>query len=397
MPVEVVQPKIRGFLCTTAHPIGCGLQVQRQIDVARRPSGEWAGGKMLVLGASTGYGLASRIAGAFGHGMDTMGVFYERPATDKRTASAGWYNSAAFEQAARAAGLSASSLNGDAFSDEVLEQALRQIHDQLGPIDTFVYSLAAPARTDPATGQTHRSVLKTIGEPLTTKTVDLADGKVQDVTIDAATPEEIDSTVAVMGGDDLARWVAALRREGLLADGARVVTYSYIGPKVTWPVYRSGTIGKAKEHLEATARELHEQLAADLGASCRVAICKSVVTQASAAIPVVPLYMSLLFRVMKDAGSHEGPIEQMVRLFGEHVGPGRDAVVDEAGLIRLDDREMQPEIQTEVAYRWSAVETDNLRRLSDYDGYQRDFRQLFGFDVPDIDYNIPVETDVPLG
>lgn len=397
MAVEIVQPRIRGFMCTTAHPTGCAAHVRHEIEVARRAPTEWGGGKLLVLGASTGYGLASRIAGAFGHGMDSVGVFYERPATDKRTASAGWYNSAAFHEAAQAAGLRAVSLNGDAFTDQLLEDSLRQVSDTLGQVDTFVYSLAAPARTDPATGITHRSVLKTIGTPFTTKTVDLASGKVEDVTIPAATPEEIAGTVAVMGGADLARWVDALRREKLLAKGAKVVTYSYIGPKLTFPVYRSGTIGKAKEDLEATARQLHETLASELDGSCRVVICKSIVTQASAAIPVVPLYMSLVFKVMKEAGTHEGPIEQMARLFDDHLARGRTPTLDGDDLIRLDDLEMQPEIQHETAFRWSAVDTDNLHRLSDYASYQRYFRQLFGFDLPGVDYDAHVETDVPLG
>jgi enoyl-[acyl-carrier protein] reductase/trans-2-enoyl-CoA reductase (NAD+) len=396
MPVEIVQPKIRGFLCTTAHPVGCARQVARQIEVARRDPASWGGGKMLVLGASTGYGLASRIAGAFGHGMDSLGVFYERPPSERRTASAGWYNVAAFQDAARSAGLRAIDVNGDAFSDEILGQTLDRVRSELGPLDLFVYSLAAPSRTDPATGVVHRSVLKTIGSAVNTKNVDLATHKVDDITIEPATPEEIAGTVAVMGGLDFRRWVEALADAGLLAPGVKVVAFSYIGPKVTWPIYRSGTIGRAKADLEDTARSLHERLAEELGGSCRIAILKSVVTQASAAIPAVPLYMSLVFRVMKDAGTHEGPIEQMVRLVDGHLGPGRIPTVDEEGLIRLDDLEMRPEIQHEVAFRWSAVATDNLRALSDYDGFQRYFRQQFGFEVPGTDYSVPVETDVPL-
>ena len=396
MAKEVVLPRIRGYICTTAHPGGCAHQVRRQIAVARRDPATWGGGKMLVLGASTGYGLASRVAGAFGHGMDTVGVFYERPASEKRTASAGWYNSAAFHREARAAGLHASSINGDAFSNEILDQALAHIRDTVGPLDVVVYSVAAPVRTDPETGVTHRSVLKTVGAPVITKTVDLATDKVLDAEIESATPAEVADTVAVMGGTDMRRWVEALRREQLLAPGAKVVAYSYIGPRVTYPVYRSGTIGKAKEHLEATARDLNERLAADLGGQCRVVLCKSVVTQSSAAIPGVPLYMSLLFKVMKAAGTHEGPIEQMVRLFDDYIGPGRAPTVDAEGFVRLDDLELRPEIQHEVTFRWSAVETDNLRTLSDYDAYHHHFRELFGYDVPGMDYHVPVETIVPL-
>jgi enoyl-[acyl-carrier protein] reductase / trans-2-enoyl-CoA reductase (NAD+) len=396
MAKEVVLPRIRGYICTTAHPGGCAHQVGRQIAIARRDPATWGRGKMLVLGASTGYGMASRIAGAFGHGMDTVGVFYERPATEQRTASAGWYNSAAFHREAHAAGLHASSINGDAFSTEVLERTLAHLRDTVGPLDVVVYSLASPVRTDPETAVTYRSVLKTVGAPITTKSVDLATDKVLDMEIEAATPEEIASTVAVMGGTDMRRWVDALRREQLLAPGAKVVAYTYIGPRVTYPVYRSGTIGKAKEHLEATARDLHEQLAADLGGQCRVVVCKSVVTQSSSAIPGVPLYMSILFKVMKAAGTHEGPVEQMARLFEGHLGPGRTPKVDDEGFIRLDNLELRPEIQHEVGFRWSAVETDNLRVLSDYDGYQHYFRELFGYDVPGMDYNVPVETIVPL-
>jgi len=396
MPKEIVDPRCRGHICTNSHPTGCAQLVQRQIEAVRREPPEWRGGQLLVLGASTGYGLASRIAGAFGHGMNSVGVFLDRPASDKRTASAGWYNSAAVHRAAQAAGLYAAGINGDAFSDEILEQTLRQVRDGLGMVDVLVYSLAAPTRTDPVTGTLHRTVLRTIGRPVLTKNVDLATGVVQDVTIEPATPEDIANTVAVMGGADLRRWIDALLGAGLLARGARVVAYSYMGPRVTWPIYRRGTIGQAKEDLERTAAELHERLAAEIGGHCRVAMCKSVVTQASSAIPAVPLYMSLLFKVMKAAGTHEGPIEQMARLFDGHLGPGRAPVVDAEGFIRLDDRELRPEIQHEVAFRWDTVHTANLRVVSDYDGYQHYFRQLFGFDVPGVDYDAPVETDVAL-
>lgn len=396
MPVEIVQPRIRGFMCTTAHPVGCSRQVQRQIEVARRDPATWPGGKLLVLGSSTGYGLASIIAGAFGYGMDSVGVFFERPPSDRRTASAGWYNAAAFQQQARADGLHASSINGDAFSNEILEQTLEHVRATLGQVDVFIYSVAAPSRTDPETGAVYRSVLKTVGQPAITKTVDLVNGRVHDITLEAANPEEVASTVKVMGGEDFRRWTQALQAAGLLATGAKVTAFSYIGPKMTYPIYRSGTIGKAKEDLEDTARALHRRLALDLGGQCRVAICKSVVTQASAAIPAVPLYMSLLFKVMKEAGTHEGPIEQMVRLFGDHLGPGRQPVVGEDGLIRLDDLEMLSDIQHEVNFRWSAVDTDNLERISDFAGYQHYFRQQFGFEVPGVDYGAPVETDVPL-
>jgi len=396
MARQVVEPRIRGFICTTAHPRGCAAQVARQIEVARRDPSTWGGGKLLVIGGSTGYGLSSRIAGAFGHGMDSVGVFYERPADERRTASAGWYNAAALDAAARAAGLRSSSLNGDAFSSEILEATLARVRTELGPLDVVVYSLAAPKRVDPETGQVYSSVLKTIGQPFPTKSIDLRNDAVAEVTIESATPLEITDTVAVMGGADLRRWVEALLEARLLAPGARIVAYSYIGPQVTWEVYRHGTIGRAKVDLEVTCAALNERLERAIGGSCRVSINKSIVTQASAAIPAVPLYMSLLFRVMKEAGTHEGPIEQMVRLFGDHIGPGRRAGVDDEGRIRLDDLEMRPGIQAEVMARWARVCTENLREISDYDGYQRYFRQLFGFEVPGVDYAEPVEIEVPI-
>ncbi len=395
MSLQVVEPRIRGFICTTAHPAGCAGHVARQIAAARRDPATWAGGNLLVLGSSTGYGLASRIAGAFGHGMHSLGVCFERPGSERRTASAGWYNTAAFDAAARQAGLSAASINGDAFSTEVLEATLERVRRDLGPLDVVVYSLAAPRRTDPETGRVYNSVLKAVGQPSAIKTVDLNTGMVGDVTLEPATPEEISDTVAVMGGADLRRWVEALLKAGLLARGARVVSYSYIGPEATWPIYRHGTIGHAKADLEVTSAALHAQLARAVDGRCHVSINKSIVTQASAAIPAVPLYMSVLFKLMKAAGTHEGPIEQMVRLFDDHIGPGRTPVVDDEGRIRLDDREMRADIQAEAMRLCALIDTSNLRELSDYDGFQRYFRQLFGFDIPGVDYAQPVETDVP--
>ncbi len=396
MARQVVEPRIRGFICTTAHPAGCAAQVARQVAAARRDPATWGGGNLLVIGSSTGYGLASRVAGAFGHGMGSIGVFYERPADERRTASAGWYNAAALDQAAAAAGLYSTSINGDAFSNEILKETLARVRAELGPLDVVVYSLAAPKRVDPETGQVYGSVLKAIGQPFSTKSIDLRNDTVTEVTIEAATPHEVADTVAVMGGADLRRWIEALLAAKLLARGARVVAYSYIGPEVTWQVYRHGTIGRAKVDLEVTCAALNERLDRAIGGSCRVSINKSIVTQASAAIPAVPLYMSLLFKVMKEAGTHEGPIEQMVRLFADHLGPGRRARVDDEGRIRLDDLEMRAGIQAEVMARWPRVTTANLRQISDYGGFQRYFHQLFGFDVPGVDYGEPVEIEVPL-
>lgn len=396
MSLQVIEARVRGFICLNAHPVGCRAEVAGQVAAARLPGATPVGGKLLVVGASTGYGLASRIAGAFGHGMDTVGVSFERPAKGRRTASAGWYNTAAFEELAAGEGLHASDLIGDAFSDEVMSAALDHVARTLGKVDRFVYSIAAPRRTDPATGITHTSVLKTVGRPFSVKTVDLRTEEVGMATIEPATDEEIAATVAVMGGADLERWTGALLEAGLLAPGARVVAFSYIGPEVTWPIYKDGTIGQAKADLQRGAHALDRRLAEAVGGGCNVSVNKSVVTQASAAIPGVPLYMSLLFAVMKARGIHEGPIEQATRLFADHFAPGRLPTTDEEGRIRLDDLEMRPAVQAEALERWGQVTTDNLRSTADWEGFTRYFRRLFGFDVPGVDYAAPVETDVAL-
>lgn len=395
MPVEVVTPRIRGFMATNAHPEGCAREVERQIAHVRRDPADWPGGNLLVLGSSTGYGLASRITGTFGYGMDSVGIFYERPATDTRTASAGWYNTVAFTEAAHAAGLKASNINGDAFSDAVLQQGLDAIRD-LGPLDLFIYSLAAPARTDPATGITHRSVLKVIGEPVTMRTADMSTGAVSNVTFEAATDDEIAGTVAVMGGADLERWVEALLDQGLLAEGARVIAYSYIGPELTWPIYHHGTIGRAKADVERACKRLDARLQAAIGGHCWVSVNKSMVTQAAAAIPSVPLYISIAYKVMKELGAHEDAIAQTDRLFRDHIGPGREPVLDEAARIRIDDLEMRPDVQAAIQAIWERATSDNVEDLADIDEYQTAFRQLFGFDVPGVDYDQPVEIDRPL-
>lgn len=396
MAEQVVAPRIRGHIATNAHPAGCARNVERQIARARRDAETWTGGKALVLGASTGYGLATRIAAAFGYGIDTLGVFYERPAKGDRTASAGWYNTVAFTHAARADGLKAVNINGDAFSNEILAETLLRVRSDFGPLDLVVHSVAAPQRTDPNTGITYRSVLKGIGEAVTEKTVDFVTGEVVVANVPVATEEEIEGTVAVMGGADLERWVDALLEAGLLARGAQVVTFSYIGPQVTWPFYHRGTIGRAKADLEATAKRLDRRLQAEIGGHCYVSINKSVVTQAAAAIPIVPLYMSVAHAVMKEQGVHEEPIDQAVRLFADHIGPGATPTFDDQGRIRLDDREMHPDIQALVSARWPRVDTEHLDALTDWSGCILTFRQLFGFDVPGVDYDQPVEIDVPM-
>ena len=392
----LIKPKIRGFICTTAHPAGCAAHVGEQIAyVQEKGALELMPKRVLVLGASTGYGLASRIVPAFAGGASTLGVFYEKPGEEGRTASAGWYNSASFEQAARAAGLYARSINGDAFSDAIKEQTIDAIRADLGQVDAVIYSLASPRRTHPRTGVTHKSVLKPIGAPFTNKTVDTDRGTVAEITIEPATEAEIADTVAVMGGEDWEMWIDALAAAGVLAAGATTVAYSYIGPELTMAIYRNGTIGRAKEDLEATARRLHLRLGAR-GGRAFVSVNKALVTQASSAIPVVPLYISLLYKVMKAHGNHEGCIEQIQRLFAARLYHGATPQPDDAGRIRVDDWEMQPEIQTEVAALWDHVTTENLGTLSDIAGYRAEFLKLFGFGLPGVDYEAESETLVPM-
>lgn len=391
----IIEPKIRGFICTTAHPEGCAQHVQEQIDYVKSQPKIAGPKKVLVIGASTGYGLASRIVATFGAGADTIGVFFERPGSEKRTASAGWYNTAAFEKAARAEGYIAKSINGDAFSHEIKAETIALIKEQFGQVDMVVYSLASPRRTHPETGETFSSVLKPIGATYTNKTVDTNSGEVTEVSIDPATEEEIRHTVAVMGGEDWEMWIQALDEAGVLAAGATTVAYSYIGPEITHAVYREGTIGRAKDHLEATAHRLHERLSAN-GGRAYVSVNKALVTQSSAAIPVVPLYISLLFKVMKEKGVHEGCIEQLYRLFAERLYVDGDVAVDEDGRIRLDDLEMRDDVQAEVDALWDKVNTDNLHELSDFAGYQAEFLKLFGFGLDGVDYSAETNPDVPL-
>lgn len=389
----IIQPKIRGFICTTAHPVGCARHVQDQIDYVKKQPAVQGPKKVLVIGSSTGYGLASRIVAAFGSGADTIGVCFERPASDKRTATAGWYNSIAFDKAAKAAGLRSKTISGDAFSDEVKAQTIQLIKEQLGQVDMVIYSLASPRRTDPKTGETYSSVLKTVGDPYTSQTVDTQNGVVSEVTIGPASQEEINQTVKVMGGEDWELWINALEAAGVLADGAVTVAYSYIGPKVTHAIYREGTIGQAKSHLEKTAQVLNKRLSAN-GGRAYVSVNKAVVTQASSAIPVVPLYISLLFKVMKEKGLHEDTIEQMYRLFAGRLYASATEV-DQQGLIRIDDWEMKAEVQQEVAELWSKVNSDNLESISDIQGYRHDFLKLFGFGIDGVDYEADVDPDIP--
>jgi enoyl-[acyl-carrier protein] reductase / trans-2-enoyl-CoA reductase (NAD+) len=387
----IVAPKIRGFICTTAHPDGCAKHVSEQIAVVRN-RGPIATGprKVLVIGSSTGYGLSSRIAAAFGSGAATVGVFFEKSGDSDKCATAGWYNSAAFEKEAADAGLYARSFNGDAFSDEMKAEVIAAIKADLGQIDCVVYSLASPRRTHPKTGEVFRSVLKPIGESYTNKNLNTNTGVVDEITIQPAEGDDVAQTIAVMGGEDWEMWIDALLAEDLIAPGAQTFAYSYIGPELTWPIYKNGTIGKAKEDLERVQRALDEKLA-PLSGKAWVSVNKALVTQASSAIPVVPLYISLLYKVMKADGTHEDCIEQMDRLFRDRYN---DPQPDEAGRIRLDDWEMDEKVQHPVIANWHKVTTGNLSDLADLDGYQSSFLRLFGFGLAGVDYDADTDTAV---
>ncbi|UQZ36435.1 enoyl-[acyl-carrier-protein] reductase FabV [Paenibacillus sp. PK3_47] len=381
----IIKPRTRGFICTTAHPEGCALQVQRQIDYIRQQPGIAGPRSVLVIGASTGYGLASRIAAAFGAGAATVGVYRQSSPSDTRTASAGWYNSAAFERFAGAAGLKSYSVCGDALTQETKDRTIKLIRQELGQVDLVVYSVATARRNDPASGKVHHSVLKPIGKPYTNKTVNFHTGEVSEITIEPASDIEIQDTVKVMGGEDWQLWIDSLRQAGVLADHAVTLAFSYIGPELTRAIYRDGTIGRAKDHLEATAVQLNEQLA-PAGGQAFVAVSKGLVTQSSSAIPVVPLYISILYKVMKEQGLHEGCIEQAYRLFADRLYSHGGPALDEAGRIRIDDREMKPEVQAEVDRLWSHINTGNIHELSDLESYRREFFQLFGFETEGVDY-----------
>jgi enoyl-[acyl-carrier protein] reductase/trans-2-enoyl-CoA reductase (NAD+) len=382
----IIQPRMRGFICLTAHPDGARENVKNQIEYIKSKGPVNGAKKVLIIGASTGFGLASRISSAYGSGASTIGVFFEKAPAEGKTASPGWYNSAAFEEFANKDGLYAKSINGDAFSNEIKQQVIELIKKDLGQVDMVIYSLASPVRQHPVTGVLHRSVLKPIGQKYTNKTVDFHTGKVSEVSIESAVEADIENTVAVMGGEDWAMWMDALKSAGVLADGALTVAYSYIGPSLTEAVYRKGTIGRAKDHLEATAFEITDSLK-DINGKAYVSVNKALVTQASSAIPVIPLYISLLFKIMKEQGSHEGTIEQIQRLYSERLFTGGEVPVDDKGRIRIDDWEMDEKVQSEVAKLWEIADTENLAQLGDLEGYRRDFYQLFGFDVDNVNYD----------
>jgi enoyl-[acyl-carrier protein] reductase / trans-2-enoyl-CoA reductase (NAD+) len=391
----IIQPKFRGFICMTAHPTGCTAQVEKQIAYAKAQPHMTGPKKVLIIGASTGYGLASRIVSTFAAGADTIGVFFERASSGHRTATAGWYNSAALEEAATRAGYIAKSINGDAFSDEVKEKTIDLIKQVFGKVDLVVYSLAAPKRVHPKTGEVFSSVLKPIGQAYTNKNIDFHTGEVSQLTIAPATEVEMQHTIAVMGGEDWKMWIDALAAADVLTEGVITLAYSYIGPDVTHPIYRAGTVGKAKDDLEATAQQLDVQLR-KRGGRAWVSVNKALVTQASSAIPIVPLYISLLYRVMKEKGWHEDCIQQIYRLFADRLYTGKLVPVDEAGRIRMDDWEMKTAVQQEIDAAWNQVNSENVFALTDIEGYRKAFFQLFGFETEGILYEEDVNPVIPI-
>lgn len=382
----IIKPKVRGFICINAHPQGCAANVKEQIAFTKAQGPVVDGPKkVLVLGCSTGYGLASRITAAFGSGAETLGVCFEKPPTETKTASAGYYNTAAFHDAAKAEGLYAHTINGDAFSDACKEQVIDLLKNGIGKVDLVVYSLAAPRRTDPKTGEVYSSVLKPIGSGYTAKNLNTDTLKISDITVEPASEEEIANTVKVMGGEDWELWIDALKEADLLADGVQTVAYTYLGDKLTWPIYGRATIGKAKEDLDRAAKAMSSKLQG-LNGKARVAVLKALVTQASSAIPVMPLYMSILFKVMKEDGTNEGCIEQIQRLFTECVYNDNPRL-DADGRYRVDDKELDPAVQSRVEAIWPKVTEENLFELTDYKGYNEDFLKLFGFGVKGVDYD----------
>ena len=391
----IIKPRVRGFMCITTHPTGCDANVKNRIDYVKA-RGEIAGGpkRVLVIGSSTGYGLASRISAAFGCGASTLGIFFEKPGTEKKPGTAGWYNSAAFHRYAQAQGLYAKSINGDAFSDQIKQQAIATIKADLGQVDLVVYSLAAPRRQHPQTGEVFVSTLKPIGRALTQKGINTDKAEITEFSLQPASEDDIANTVAVMGGEDWQMWIAALSAAGVLADGAKTTAYTYLGDRITQDIYWHGTIGAAKKDLDRRVVGIREQLAAT-GGDARVAVLQAVVTQASAAIPAMPLYLAALFRVMKQAGNHEGCIEQIYGLFRNSLY-GDTPHLDEEGRLRADANELQADVQSQVEAIWEQVTTENLNDVADFSGYKQAFMRLFGFEVDGVDYEVEVDPLVPI-
>lgn len=388
----VIHPKIRGFICTNAHPVGCAENVRQQIEYIKSQPRIDGPKRVLVIGASTGYGLASRISAAYGSGAKTLGVCFEKEPTERKTGTAGWYNTAAFHAQAKEDGLYYHTINGDAFSDEIKADTIQRIKDDLGQVDLVVYSLASPKRKDPVTGDVYSSTLKPIGDTYTTKTYDTDKDKVHDITLEPATEDDIAQTIKVMGGEDWERWIAQLHNAGVLADDCQTTAYTYIGKKLTWPIYGHATIGRAKEDLDRAATALRTSYQ-DINLKAYVSSLKALVTQASSAIPVMPLYISLIYGVMKEEGTHEGCIEQIYRLFTEglyHDNPQ----LDEAHRLRMDGFETNEKTQAKIEALWDQVTQENFHELADYEGYHQEFLRLFGFGIEGVDYDADVEPQV---
>jgi len=390
----IIKPRVRGFMCITSHPVGCENNVVEQINYIKRQEPIAGPKRVLVIGSSTGYGLSARITAAFGCGAATLGVFFEKPGTERKPGTAGWYNSAAFHKHADASGIYAKSINGDAFSDEVKQRAIETIKADLGQIDLVIYSLAAPRRQHPKTGEVFNSTLKPVGKNISMRGINTDKETIQEFSLEAASEQEIEDTVAVMGGEDWQMWLDALGNAGVLAKGAKTTAFTYIGEKMTWDLYWDGTIGQAKKDLDTKVISIREALALS-GGDARVSVLKAVVTQSSSAIPIMPLYLAMLFREMKADGSHEGCIEQLYRLFTEGLY-AKTPRFDEEGRLRMDELELRPEIQAAVAQSWAKISTDNLRQLTDFAGYKHEFLALFGFDIPGIDYEADVNPEVDI-
>jgi enoyl-[acyl-carrier protein] reductase/trans-2-enoyl-CoA reductase (NAD+) len=390
----IIKPRVRGFMCITSHPSGCEKNVRDQIDYIRAQESIDAPKRVLVIGSSTGYGLSARITAAFGSGASTLGVFFEKPGSERKPGTAGWYNSAAFHKYAEEDGLYAKSINGDAFSDDIKKTAIETIKSDMGQVDLVIYSLAAPRRQHPVTGEIFNSTLKPVGKDITMLGINTDKEVIQEFSLEKATTKEIEDTVAVMGGEDWQMWLDALSAAGVLADGAKTTAFTYIGEKMTWDLYWDGTIGQAKKDLDTKVLSIREKLA-QTGGDARVSVLKAVVTQSSSAIPVMPLYLAMLFKEMKAEGSHEGCIEQLYRLFTEGLYCDNPRL-DNEGRLRMDELEMRPNIQDKVAESWAKISTENLHSLTDFEGYKQDFLGLFGFNIAGVDYEADVNPEVAI-
>lgn len=390
----IIKPRVRGFMCITSHPAGCEANVKNQINFIKAQPAIEAPKRVLVIGSSTGYGLAARITAGFGSGASTLGIFFEKPGTETKPGTAGWYNSAAFQKYAEQDGLYAKSINGDAFSDEIKAKTIETIKQDLGQIDLVIYSLAAPRRQHPKTGEIFNSTLKPVGKDISMRGINTDKETIQEFSLSAANEQEISDTVAVMGGEDWQMWIDALADAGVLADGAKTTAFTYIGEKMTWDLYWDGTIGQAKKDLDKRVLSIRDKLAVT-GGDARVSVLKAVVTQASSAIPIMPLYLAMLFKEMKRDGSHEGCIEQLYRLYTECLYSS-DPRTDEEGRLRCDELELRDEVQAAVAAAWANISTENLAELTDFSGYKDEFLALFGFGIDGVDYLQDVATDVPI-